>query len=136
MPARAFVIALCTAFLAAGAPARAAEPYQADPKLVAAAKQEGQVVLYTTLIVDQIVRPMIKAFHAHIPAVEVKFVRADSAQLMVKLINEGRAGRVQADVWHLGDGLQPLLQENLAATLDLPSAAGLPPELLDRNGHW
>ncbi|HEY6259721.1 MAG TPA: ABC transporter substrate-binding protein, partial [Xanthobacteraceae bacterium] len=47
-----------------------------------------------------------------------------------------RAGRVQADVWHLGDGLQPLLQENLAATLDLPSAAGLPPELLDRNGHW
>src|SRR5579883_1729858 len=42
--------------------AHAEEAYQADPKLVAAAQKEGEVVLYTTLIVDQAVRPMIKAF--------------------------------------------------------------------------
>lgn len=137
MRARRSVIALCAVLLAGGfARARAAEAYQADPQLVAAAKQEGQLVLYTTLIVDQIVRPLIKAFNAQIPGIDIKFVRGDSAQLMVKLINEGRAGRIQADVWHLADGVRPLLQENLAATLDLPSARGLPAELLDPKGHW
>jgi iron(III) transport system substrate-binding protein len=138
MRARGRIIAALMALGLAGAlaPARAAEAYQADPKLVAAARQEGQVVLYTSLIVDQVVRPMIKAFSAQIPGIEVKFVRADSAQQLVKLINEGRAGRVQADIWHIADGLAPLLQENLAATLDLPSARALPPELVDPKGHW
>ena len=118
------------------APVRAAETYRADAKLVEAAKKEGEVVLYTSLIVEQIVRPMIKAFRAQIAGIDVKFVRADSAQQMLKLINEGRSGRVQADIWHVSDGLQPLLQENLVAPLDLPSARGLPPELVDRKGNW
>jgi len=116
--------------------AHAEEAYQADPKLVAAAQKEGEVVLYTTLIVDQAVRPMIKAFRAHVPGVDVKIVRADSAQLVVRLINEGRAGRVQADVWHVADELAPLLQNNLAAPFELPSARGLPPELADPRGYW
>ena len=57
-----------------------AEPYRPDPALVAAAKKEGQVLLYTTLIVDQIVRPLIKAFQAQVPGVEVKYVRANSSR--------------------------------------------------------
>jgi iron(III) transport system substrate-binding protein len=118
------------------APVRADEAYAADPKLIEAARKEGEVVLYTTLIVDQIVRPMIKTFRAHITGVDVKFVRADSAQQLVKLINEGRAGRVQADIWHLSDGLAPLLKENLVAPLDLPNARGLPAELVDPKGNW
>jgi ABC-type Fe3+ transport system substrate-binding protein len=130
--------AIAVTVMAAGvfAPARADEAYQADPKLVEAARKDGEVVLYTTLIVDQIVRPMIKAFRSHIAGIDVKIVRSDSAQQVVKLINEGRAGRVQADIWHLSDGLAPLLQENLVMPLDLPSAHGLPSELVDRKGNW
>jgi iron(III) transport system substrate-binding protein len=124
------------AFVGALAPARAAEAYQADPKLVEAAKKEGEVVVYTTLIVDQIVRPMIRAFRAQVAGIDVKFVRGDSPQLLVKLSNEGRAGRVQADIWHLSDGIAPLLKEKLAAPFDLPSARGLPAELIDPNGNW
>jgi len=120
----------------AGAPALAADAYQADPKLVEAARKEGEVVLYTTLIVDQIVRPMIKAFRAQVPGIDVKIVRGDSAQLVVRLLNEGRAGRVQSDVWQLADGLAPLQKENLVASLDLPSARGLPAELVDAKGNW
>jgi ABC-type Fe3+ transport system substrate-binding protein len=129
---------IASAVMAAGgfAPVRADEAYQADPKLVEAAKKEGEVVLYTTLIVDQIVRPMIKAFRSRIAGIDVKFVRTDSAQQVVKLITEGRAGRVQADVWHLSDELAPLKQENLVAPLDLPSARGLPGELVDPKGNW
>ena len=138
LPAWFAGLAVMVAVMAGGAwaPARAAEAYQADPKLVAAARKEGEVVLYTTLIVDQVVRPLIKAFRAQIAGIDVKIVRTDSAQQVVKLINEGRAGRVQADIWHLSDELAPLKQENLVAPLDLPSARGLPAELLDPKGDW
>jgi len=42
----------------------------ADYKLYEAAKKEGQVVWYTTLIVKQAVRPIVAAFEKNIPASE------------------------------------------------------------------
>jgi ABC-type Fe3+ transport system substrate-binding protein len=138
MPARGSrIVALAVGIIVTSAfAARAAEPYTADPKLVEAAKKEGEVLLYTTLIVDQIVRPLIKVFRAQVPGVDVKFVRQDSAQQMVRLINEARAGRVQADIWHVSDGIEPIAKENLAAEIDLPSARGLPAELVDPQHRW
>src|SRR5215467_10102125 len=50
---------------------------EVSPDLIAKAKQEGQVVYYTDLIVDQIVRPMVNAFEAKYP-IKVSFSRADS----------------------------------------------------------
>jgi len=90
LPALAVMVAALVAVMVAGgfAPVRAEEAYQADPKLVEAAQKEGQVVLYTTLIVDQVVRPMIKAFRSQISGIDVRFVRADSPQQVVKLINQ------------------------------------------------
>jgi iron(III) transport system substrate-binding protein len=117
------------------APAKA-EPYRPDPALVAAAKKEGQVLIYTTLIVDQIVRPLIKAFQSAVPGVDVKFVRADSTALVVRLTNEDRANRTQADIWHLVDGVGPLVEAGIAAKLDLPSAKGLPATYADPNRRW
>src|SRR5437762_11779651 len=84
--------------------AHAAEVYRPDPKLVEAARQEGQLLWYTTLIVDQIVRPLIKAFQAQVPGVEVKFIRVDSGLQVTRLINEARVGRVLADIWAVIDG--------------------------------
>lgn len=137
-PAHRLVLATLVCLTVAGvlAPATAGEAYTADPKLIEAARKEGEVVLYTTLIVDQVVRPMIKAFRAQVSGIDVKIVRTDSAQQVVKLITEGRAGRVQSDIWHLSDELAPLKQANLVAPLDLPSARGLPPELVDPKGNW
>jgi ABC-type Fe3+ transport system substrate-binding protein len=114
----------------------AAETYRPDPALVAAAKKEGQVLIYTTLIVDQIVRPLIKAFQSQVPGVDVKFVRADSTALVVRLTNEARANRTQADIWHLVDGVGPLIEAGIAAPLDLPSAKALPPIYADPKRRW
>src|SRR5262245_44579582 len=134
---RARVVVSC-AFAATLAltPVRAAELYRPDPQLVAAARKEGQLLWYTTLIVDQIVRPLIRAFSAQVPGVEVKFIRIDSGQQVTRLINEARVNRVQADVWATIDGAAPLAQHNIAAPFDIASAKGLPPTLVDRNRRW
>ncbi len=112
-------------------PARAA-----DAALYEAAKKEGQVVWYTTLIVNQAVRPMIEAFNRKYPGVEVKYARADSGPTAIKIINEARAGKPQSDVFDGIDTTPPLLQAGLAERF-VPSEAGkYPPELKDPNGRW
>ena len=52
--------------LAAAAPSvtRADEDFAPDPKLVEAAKKEGEVLYYTTHIVEKIVRPMKRALQS------------------------------------------------------------------------
>jgi ABC-type Fe3+ transport system substrate-binding protein len=132
---RSFV-AVALIIAASAAPARAAETYQPDPKLLEAATKEGEVVLYTTHIVDQIVRPLIKAFQGFAPGVAVKYVRADGLALVVRLTNESRAGRVQADAWSMVDGVGALLQGGIAAPFEVPSARGLPAGLVDRGQRW
>jgi ABC-type Fe3+ transport system substrate-binding protein len=117
-------------------PARAAEPYRPDPTLLEAARKEGQVLWYTTLIVDQIVRPLIRAFQAQVPGIEVKFVRIDSGQQVVRLMNEAKVSRVQADLWSVIDGVAPLTQNNIAAAFDIASARDLPPALVDPSRRW
>jgi ABC-type Fe3+ transport system substrate-binding protein len=117
-------------------PARAAEDFVPDPKLVEAAKKEGEVLYYTTLIVEQIVRPLARAFQSRVPGVQVKYVRADGTGLVVKMTNEARAGRVQADVWSMVDGAQAILQGGYTDAFEVPSAKDLPAGLVDRNRHW
>ena len=114
----------------------AAEPYRPDPALVAAAKKEGQVLIYTTLIVEQIVRPLIKAFQSQVPGIDVKYVRADSTGLVVRLTNEARANRTQADIWHMVEGVGPLIDAGIAVPVDLPSAKALPAAYADTNRRW
>ena len=117
-------------------PPAAAEPYRPEPALVAAAQKEGQILIYTTLIVEQIVRPMIKVFQSHVPGIDVKYVRADSTALLVRLTNEARANRPQADIWHMVEGVGPLIEAGIAGPLDLPAAKGLPSNYTDPNGRW
>jgi ABC-type Fe3+ transport system substrate-binding protein len=119
-----------------GAPASAAETYQADPALVAAAAKEGEVVWYSTLIVDQLIRPLIAAFNRQFPQIKVSYTRGDSPEILVRLLTEAGAHRVHSDVWNLASGFGNLRAAGAAAKLDLPSAKALPPEYLDPDGYW
>jgi iron(III) transport system substrate-binding protein len=130
------LLALSLAGSIALSPASAADSYQPDPALLAAAQKEGQVLIYTTLIVDQIIRPMIKAFQSQVPGVEVKYIRADGSVLVARLLNEARAGRVQADAWFLVEGFDTLFQSGAVTTFELPSAKTLPSTLVDPNKRW
>jgi ABC-type Fe3+ transport system substrate-binding protein len=75
----------------------AAPAHAADPALIAAAQREGQVTWYTTQITNQFGRPAMDAFQKRY-GIRVSFVRADSIELAVRVVNEAQAGRLQADV--------------------------------------
>jgi ABC-type Fe3+ transport system substrate-binding protein len=128
------VLVLAGCFI--GSPASAAETYQADPALVAAATKEGEVVWYSTLIINQIIRPMIEAFNRQFPQIKVSYVRGDSPQVLLWLLDEARAHRVRSDVWNLASGFEKLRAAGAAAKLDVPNAKALPPECLDPDGYW
>jgi len=129
-------LALALSIVASLASASRAETYVPDPKLLAAAQKEGEVVFYTTQIVDQILRPLIKVFGTVAPGVQVKYVRADGLALVVRMTNEARAGRVQADMWCMVDGVQALLRGGFATEFEVPSAKSLPAGLVDPNKRW
>jgi ABC-type Fe3+ transport system substrate-binding protein len=129
-------LALGLSIVASLASASRADTYVPDPKLLAAAQKEGEVVFYTTQIVDQILRPLIKVFGTVAPGVQVKYVRADGLALVVRMTNEARASRVQADMWCMVDGVQALLRGGFATEFEVPSAKGLPAGLVDPNKRW
>jgi ABC-type Fe3+ transport system substrate-binding protein len=135
MPVRIAAIALgffgfCGAALAAG------PSYEGDPKLIAAAEKEGEVVLYTTWIVNQLARPMIAAFNARFPKIKVDFVRGDTNQNLLRLLNEKKAGEPRSDVWSLSAGIAELKAADGIARMDLPSVRALPDAYKDKDGYW
>ena len=76
-----------------------------DPTLLEAARKEGEVVWYTGLIVNQITRPMAAAFEARFPGITVQYSRASNTETTLKMLNEARAHRVQADVFDVTSGI-------------------------------
>jgi ABC-type Fe3+ transport system substrate-binding protein len=110
--------------------------WAADNALYDAAKKEGEVVWYTSLIVNQAVRPLVDAFTKKYPGVEVKYARGDSGPNAIKVINEARAGRVEGDVF---DGIAttpPLLKAGLVEKFTPSAADKYPLALRDIDGRW
>ena len=113
-------------------PARAAE---ISPELIAAAKKEGRVTFYTPLIVDQIVRPLTAAFRAKY-GIQVDYLRMDSNQVVLKVLNEYRARRTVGDVITTSLGIDALIASKSLRPFRSVSAAELPAQYKDPNGYW
>ena len=108
----------------------------ADAALIEAARKEGRVLWYTTLIVNQVVIPLKTAFEKKYPGVTLDYARNDEGPTAIRLLNEAKAGKVQADVF---DGLTvnvPLKREGLLARIEIPNAADYPAEMKDADGAW
>src|ERR1700688_396467 len=118
--------------LAAGARADAAE---ISGELIAKAKQEGQVVYYTDLIVDQIVRPLASAFEAKY-GIKVSYARADSQVNILKMLNEQKAGRVMSDIFGLNTGLEVLIAAGAARQFTTANGEELPARYRDPDHYW
>ncbi len=101
-----------------------------------AAQAEGEVVWYSTLIVQQAVRPMAEAFERAHPGIEVRYIRQTSSDIALRITTEAQAGRVSADVFDGTATIFPLLEAGLVGRFVPESAAAYPVELVDSDGRW
>jgi iron(III) transport system substrate-binding protein len=132
MPRWASLLLLSALLVGAGAQVRAAE---IDPALIAAAKKEGRVTLYTPLIVDQIARPLTAAFSKKY-GIRADFLRMDSDAVVLKILNEYRAKQSAADVFTTSLGIAALIRSGAARKFQSVSADALPAGFKDPNGYW
>jgi iron(III) transport system substrate-binding protein len=122
---------------APAAPAASPAASAADvDRWYAAAKQEGRLSIYTTIIVDTL-EPMIEKFKARYPGIEVDYVRTNDAPLIQRLISEARAGQHLADVVETGDfAVYELEKEGLLKPFTVPESASQPADLKRPDNMW
>ena len=61
-----------------------------EQKLIVGAKKEGQVIIYSALIVNQAMRPIAEKFGKKYPFIKMSYWRADSEDIAAKLSAEVR----------------------------------------------
>jgi ABC-type Fe3+ transport system substrate-binding protein len=100
------------------------------------AKKEGALLWYTSLIVNQAVRPLVDGFNKKYPYVKVDHYRADSPDLTQRFTNEYQARHYEVD---LVDGTSTPPAIKAAGWLekyDSPSLASYAKETRDPEGYW
>ena len=107
----------------------------ADQALIDAARKEGSVTWYTTLIVDQFVRPAAAAFEKKY-GVKVNYIRADHNDVLLRILNEGKAGRMQADLFDGFSQVVALDKEGMVLHWSPDAAKRFPKHLYDPEGRW
>ena len=108
----------------------------ADPELYKAAKKEGQLTWYTTLIVKQAVRPIVAAFEKKYPGIKVRYSRANSSNTAIKVLSEAKANRVTGDVFDGTSNVEPLKDAGLVVKWTPKGVAAYPAEYRDPEGYW
>jgi ABC-type Fe3+ transport system substrate-binding protein len=91
------------------------------------ARAEGKVVLYTSLVVQQAAEPLKAAFETRYPFVTLEFLRANSAQLLQRILAENRAGGNRSDVVIAGAG-PAIANTGFAQPFRSPMLAPYPPD--------
>ena len=66
--------------------------------LVEGARKEGKLTFYTTLIIEQVVRPLKDAFEKEYPFIQMEYFRGNSDRVTQKLFAEYQAKRYAVDV--------------------------------------
>src|SRR5262245_2497206 len=89
--------------------------------LIDGARKEGQVVLYSALIVNQMLRPLAAGFMKKYPFIKMTYYRADSEELLAKLSAETRANNVVADVFEGSGGGEIAVEAGFTQQLYSPA---------------
>ena len=130
---RRFTFAACVvAGLLATATAQAQQPEWAMPDILAAAKAEGQVTVYSSTN-EQEGLPLWKLFE-DATGIKVNYVRAADAALMGKIAIEARSGQQSWDVINTPTANQ--LPEAVMAQFDPPLAKAVMASARDPNRRW
>ena len=104
-------------------------------KLIAGAKKEGTVNVYTSETVED-VGALSQAFEAKY-GVKLNIWRGSSEDILQRAVVEARGGRFDADAFETGaTAMESLHRERLLQQIDLPAAADLAPEAIQPHHEW
>src|SRR5688500_9111702 len=106
-----------------------------NPKLIEAAKKEGEVVYYTTMTLDQS-RSVADRFEKKY-GIKVTLFRTGGGPLLNKIFTESRGGRHDWDVVvGRGEMVLPMMQRKLLASYMSPETKMIDEQLVDKEGFW
>jgi len=108
--------------------------WAADQNLINSAKAEGSVTWYTGFLVNEFVEPVAKAFEAKY-GIRVEYARSSSSDIIMRVGNEARAGKIQADVID-GSNFVPLYKGGLALPYIPSNAREYPEGSVAKDGIW
>jgi iron(III) transport system substrate-binding protein len=107
-----------------------------EQRLIEGAKKEGQVTVYSSMIADQALRPILDGFQDKYPFMKAQYLREDPPQLLQKMMAETRANRTVADVVE-STGLEVSARAgNLIQPFWSPEGDAYPMEHRDPNNYW
>jgi iron(III) transport system substrate-binding protein len=107
-------------------------------KLVAGAKQEGELMLYSSSGLEE-VRAVTKQFAAKYPFVNTRFMRKGGSQLFDVAQLEFKGGKRIVDVYWAGHStLGPMIKSNklMLARYLSPERGSISEEFKDKEGYW
>jgi iron(III) transport system substrate-binding protein len=108
----------------------------ADPKLIEAAKKEGEVVWYTTTALETS-KKIADEFQKKYPFVRPVLFRTNNAPLVARVVSEARAGRYLWDfVGGGGELYTPLMERKLFGQYRSPETKMMDSDVYDKNGYW
>jgi ABC-type Fe3+ transport system substrate-binding protein len=107
-----------------------------EQRLIDGARREGQVTVYSSMIADQALRPILDGFAAKYPFVKPQYVRDDPPQQLQKVMAEARAGRMVVDVLE-STGLEvPIRQANINQPFWSPQIEAYGAKFTDPDHYW
>jgi ABC-type Fe3+ transport system substrate-binding protein len=107
-----------------------------EQRLIEGAKKEGQVTVYSSMIVDQALRPLVEGFQAKYPFVKPQYVRDDPPQQLQKVMAESRSGHFVVDVLE-STGLEvPIRNANINQPFYSPEIEAYGKEHTDPQNMW
>jgi iron(III) transport system substrate-binding protein len=115
-----------------GEPAKQPKPWNSDPKLLAAAQKEGNLVVYSSTN-EQEGLPLFKLFTEE-TGIKVQYVRGADTPLMSRVAIEFRTKTKAWDI--IQTTTINKVPNALLAQVDLPEAKNLPPEARDKGRRW
>jgi iron(III) transport system substrate-binding protein len=116
-------------------PATAGSQAAPNPKLLEAAKKEGELIYYTTMTLDQS-KAVVDRFEKKY-GIRATLFRTGGGPLLNKIFTEARGGRFDWDVVvGRGEMVLPLTERKIITSYHSPEAKMIDEQLVDKEGFW
>jgi iron(III) transport system substrate-binding protein len=99
------------------------------------AREEGALTIYSSLIVDQVLRPLVDTFAKTHSYLKIDYWRGEARPIIQKVLAELTSGNALGDVIETTSIDPPLIEAGALATFYTPEMEALPAEYRDPRGY-